>query len=129
MKMNWGIDETSTASSIGELDELIDRLDVRASSSGVPIMVEILHKNGRLLAVGLGREESVVSFFEREMRPSYTSTVDPERDGTITFEYAGEPSEFWLGMAIPIAAAREAIRQFARDGDRPTNILWDKDWT
>jgi immunity protein Imm1 of predicted polymorphic toxin system len=81
------------------------------------------------LSIGLGRDRSALNYMSSPDPPYFTSH-DPDsddEDGTVVFFYYGHWSEFPADAAVPIDDAREAVRSFFADGQRPSNIAWRQD--
>lgn len=125
MTLIWGINQRAEVGSVEELDALLDRLAEQASEHGV--IVQAKHPSGTILAIGLGRAESVLTYFDRQ-GTSFTSVGDRERDDYLAFEFGGDVSEMMGAKAIPIHEAREAVRLFFDDGEPPSLVEWEQEW-
>jgi len=124
--VRWAEDRCSTVSSICELDELIDSLSGQIDTD-LPLLVEVeAVSTGNSLAIGIGRDVSVLNFVSRSGDPPcFTSVGDPDADGTVVFFYIGAWSEFRMRSVIPWAQARSALRRFAETGRLPKNVEWE----
>ncbi|MCY3019679.1 MAG: Imm1 family immunity protein [Planctomycetota bacterium] len=110
---------------IKTLDLLLDRLDSEASHQvDRPFMVEIMGQDGSVLAMGLGRGMTVVSFISAV--GNYGSVGDRGKAGTVSFFLYGHHSEFPMRSAVPSATARNAAREFFITGQRPGSVQWEE---
>jgi hypothetical protein len=127
MTISWAENENAAASSVDELDEQLDALDARARE-GEPFVAELVHPNGAVLSIGLGRDRSVLNHSASPDPPYYTSH-DPEsdEDGVVVFYFYGHWSEYSADAAVPMDEAREAARRFFRTGQRPESVDWRMD--
>jgi len=91
------------------------------------MIVQVLHPNGRTLAIGVGREESVLTYFD-ENGSSFTSVGDRDREDYLVFEFGGDISEMMGAKAVSESKAREVARVFFEKGEPSTVIEWEKEW-
>ncbi len=88
-------------------------------------MIEIVHRSGNILAFGVGRATSVLSFMRRDLEPPYlASEGNAQATGVVVFEYAGEYSEFPSWSEVPTDTAIKAAREFVQSGDLPAGVAW-----
>lgn len=125
MLLTWGIDQSAEVSTVEELDELLDHLATQARDQGM--IVQAATCSGRTLAIGLGREESVLTYFD-DNGDSFTSVGVRDREDYLSFEFGGDISEFLGAKAVPESAARAAAREFFKEGKRPELVQWEKEW-
>lgn len=110
-----------------ELEAMLDRLHEEACT-GQPKIIDLTADNGANLGIGLGRADSVLTF-ERSLDPPYFRSVSDDQAGVdpvAVFFYQGHWSEFPRRAVVPIGLAREAARQFALTGSRPTAVDWEE---
>jgi hypothetical protein len=126
-KIIWDESERDV-NSINELDLVLDELHAEFSR-GEPVLVVLeLSETGDSLAIGLGRDESVLSYVPGDKNPPYfTSTSEKDIGGTLVFRFMGDCSEFPLRNTVPIKATREAVRYFWRTGRLTTELKWEED--
>lgn len=123
MKARWGEAEEEHISKIEELDSLLNLLDERQA----PLIVELVHEDGSTMAIGVGADQSVLTFFD-ENNQSWAGIGDRSRDDEVlVFEFCGEPSEIPAEMALPPSVTRAAARSFFESGRRPDGIDWERD--
>ena len=126
-RLRWTPDGDGTeVATVEALDALLDRLSAEAEQ-GRPFMVELTAGNGNLVSMGLGRPESVLSYTPGSLDPPYYASHGGRAgDEVMAFDYAGEPTEFPIRQALPMSAAREALRRFFVTGTLPDNIEWEE---
>jgi hypothetical protein len=125
-RLRWTPDGDATeVATVEALDALLDRLSAEAAR-GRPFMVELIASNGDLLSMGLGRPRSVLSYTPASLDPPYLASHGGQAgDELLVFDYAGEPTEFPVGQAVPMSTAREAFRRFLVTGTLPDTIEWE----
>lgn len=124
-RVEWGEDGGAWVSSPEELDTLLDKLAREAAAK--PFMVELISPQGDSMSVGLGSKKSVLSWVPAGGNPPYyASKGNPGAGGTVVFFYRGSWSEFPGWSAVPVAAARAAMRQFLQTGGRPSTVEWEE---
>lgn len=110
---------------VGSEREMIERLDEIAADAGdAPPLVELYQRDGSSLAIGVGRDRSVVTYIRSVEEPDWLSASDDEQDEPMVFYLHGHFSEFPPDAAVPVADAVEAMRRFYATGQRPDNIRW-----
>lgn len=123
--IQWGQNEVAVVDSPAALNDLITRLESEVNRR--PIMIDVIAADGRSLALGLGREKSVLSLAGPEGSPPYYASVGDESvKGDITFEYYGQMTHFQLRHAVPISAARIASVQFLSESGLPNAVRWEE---
>jgi hypothetical protein len=117
--------ERAPVATVSALDEHLDRLD-SIGRGAEPFIVELVDPDLGTLAIGLGRDLSVATFERPGGEPPYLLSVGDTGAGPepLAFFYGGTWSEFPPEAAIPVAAAREALRIFLRRRERPDNLRW-----
>jgi hypothetical protein len=125
VKLFWGIDRTVEVASQDEFSSLLDKLADEARARGM--IVQAIHNNGRTLAIGVGREVSVLTFFDG-LGHSFTSVGNRQREDYLNFDFGGEVSELMGAKAVPIALARSAAKEFFDTGSRPGCLEWEREW-
>ena len=122
MKARWAENETT----IGSLEELRSVIET-VRRSGEPTIMFLDADNETILWFGVGRDESVLGFFDAD-GSSWHSLGTPYRRGTLTFHNASQVDDFDAELAVPYAHAVEAAERFLATAERPTNIIWEADW-
>jgi hypothetical protein len=125
----WGRDRAQEVDSPAGLDALLDKIATESELEEKPRLVSVNLPDGTSLAVGLGRDESVLNFVSASADPPYfTSKGTNSRDDKVVhFYYQDSWTEFPVKNLITISQAREAVRLFAKDGRRPQNVEWEID--
>jgi len=123
MRAYWGEGTERLLANVEELSEVI----AHVQSLDRPIMLFLTHPSGKILVLGLGHRESVLSFFEDEVN-CYHSVGDTSRTGTLHFWCRDQLDEFFAEMAVPQSSAIDAAMEFAERGTAPSNVKWERDW-
>lgn len=79
------------------------------------------------MTIGLGRDYSVLTYMASEAGPYFTSHGGDDVRDTVVFFYGGHESEFDGEASVSVEEAREAVRLFLTDGQRPDNVDWRQD--
>lgn len=125
-RLVWGggPQDASDLHSVQHLDRILGDLQERASS-GKPLIVELIVSESGTLAMGLGREETVLSFTPSSLDPPYLQSIGPNSvGGDLVFYYHGEWTDFPRQNAIALHEGREAMRRFFRERKPPDNVRW-----
>lgn len=99
--------------------------ELRAGSA--PVMVFLERDDGRMMVLGVGRDESILTYVDEGGR-TYHSVGDLQRGGTMVFMCRNQPDEFMSEMAVSESSAMAAAELFFLSGERPENITWEPDW-
>lgn len=125
--ITWSENERRTAATLEQVDRLLDELDIRWKRDPQLVTVEVDGSRASL-AIGVGRERSVLNFVAGTKDPPYfTSIGDVDIDEPITFRFNGSPSEFPMRNSVPYEVAREAMRYFCATGELSSAITWEED--
>jgi Immunity protein Imm1 len=123
--LNWGENEVAVGS-VQELDALLDRLTVEAEQD-TPFMVALSREDESTLSIGLGRPESVASYVPGSLEPPYlVSRGKGDGDGPVEFFFGGQMTEFPPTSAVPVEAARDALRVFFETGELSPDLDWEE---
>jgi hypothetical protein len=121
-KMQWGKDGVAPIDSL-KLNLVLTDLTQLAREK--PFIAELNNSAGDTLALGLGRDESVLSWVAADGDPPYHASVgDDSADGTVDFYYRDTWSEFPRWSAVSIETALEAVRQFFETAQLPDRVRW-----
>jgi len=128
MKANvaWGASGSNRAEigSVEELDLLIDHLEQSAQR---PLILDLVIPGTGSLSMGVGREETVLSFVPESQDPPYFHSVGPIEDGEdLIFYYYDQWTDFPHRQAIPISQGREVLRRFLTERTLPDVIQWEE---
>lgn len=102
--------------------------ELQQTLGAMPAMVEFgrLDDASPVLAIGLGRPRSVVTFQASLDPPYFISLASDQRVGTICFVYAQEDTEYSARNSVPIEAALDALLEFLTTAGRPHSIDWER---
>jgi hypothetical protein len=116
------------ASSIHDVERILDELQAYFAGGEPQLVTVQLNKTGDSLAIGLGRDRSVLNYMSGSKDPPYfTSTGELDVDEPIAFRFGGEWSEFPMKSSIPTSMARQAMRHFCETGKLSSAIQWEQD--
>ena len=110
-----------------ELEEWLDRLADRCSPDAPRTVRVCMH--GYEVEIGLGLAESFVHVdHESGMPPHFTTLGDASAEGEVAFyvlgdRQAGTPRR----NLIPMALARQVVREFFDTGSRSAAVEWEKE--
>lgn len=108
-----------------QLDALLDRLHAEFEDSE-PILAEVGGPGGSLM-IALGSNWSVLSFVALSGDPPYYVS----RGGSAPFElfdvyFCAHHSQFPGSQLIPVATARQVMREFVASATLPQTIDWEE---
>lgn len=122
----WGSGEKqkSRLQTVEQLDELLDRLQQEAASTQ-PFIVELVVSDVGSLGMGLGLDDTVLSYTPASLNPPYLRSAGASEHGNdLTFFYNGDWTEFPRESAIPVGQGREAMRVFLEQGVLSNEVKW-----
>ncbi|MBT8224531.1 MAG: hypothetical protein HKP61_19835 [Dactylosporangium sp.] len=114
-----------TVTSTGELDRVLDRLAADPRHQQAPPLVEIVSiDEHRVLDIGLAHPDlSVVCWYDNVAGEALSSVATAPAASSVAFRLGG----VWTmpdRSAVPVSVARQAAREFAVTGARPTVVSW-----
>jgi hypothetical protein len=116
------------AVSIRDVDRLLDELHADFAGRDPQLVTVELNEAGDSLAIGLGRDRSVLNYVSGNKDPPYlTSTGELDMDEPIAFRFGGEWSEFPMRNSIPTSSARQAMTHFCATGKLSSAVQWEQD--
>jgi hypothetical protein len=124
-------DEVDRATSLEELDEILDRAH-QACDPERPLIATIEKLHDCRVDVGLGAADSFVIIWPRWPSPEADTdymTVSPECEaGTKWFWLHGVgDTEFDRRNLVPYEVARRIVREFFRTGVRSPDVVWEEE--
>lgn len=125
--VEWN-DHTYQTTFIDEVERVLDELHAEFASKDPQLVTVELSETGDSLAIGLGRNRSVLNYVSGSKDPPYfTSVGEVDGDEPISFRFGGEWSEFPMKHSVPITSARLALRHFCTTGKLTSAINWEQD--
>lgn len=125
--VEWN-DHTYQTTFIDEVERILDELHAEFASKDPQLVTVELSETGDSLAIGLGRNRSVLNYVSGSKDPPYfTSVGEVDADEPISFRFGGEWSEFPMKHSVPITSARLALRHFCTTGKLTSAINWEQD--
>ena len=123
MKASWREEQQIVLS---ELE--LRRVIWHVGALGVPTMLFLEAETGETLVVGLGHDETVLTFVAAGGIPSFHSVGDTARGGRLRFWCRDQVDEFMEEMALPASVAISAALEFFAKRVRPSCVRWEADW-
>lgn len=80
----------------------------------------------RSLAIGLGRDRTVVTYQDSLEPPYFISLGNAEEKGVETFMYGGEPTEYHAANLVSLACGFGALGEFFCCDRRPETCRWEQ---
>lgn len=124
-RLEWETTQTEVRS-VADLDQALDRLTAEAKATR-PFVAQLFAADGTSLAMGLGRDSTVMSYIPANLDPPYFHSVGTQDGEALVFYFGGDWSEFPGKQALPMNEAREAMRRFFANPSLPANIEWEED--
>jgi hypothetical protein len=116
-------------SDVKALDAVLDEASAEARTVGKLNVVVLSAPNRDWLSLVLGGEETVVSFNYGHGDPPYFASVGAaETDEPVLTAFVGlqHHTEFPRRWVVPVAAGRQAAREFFSTGQRPSSLAWEE---
>lgn len=107
-----------------DVDRFVRRVSQASASQSVPSMVEVSiagDEDAPMMNVGIGATAGFVHWLGDE---SSMSVGDPDKTGTVTYDYAGHPAELPASAEIPLEQVRQAVHEYLTTGKRADSITW-----
>ena len=101
--------------------------DLSITHSDPPVMVEVSPVEGppgRAFTIGIGREDTVLTFQDSADPPYLISMGDSDSD-VVMFCWGNEWTEYLGRNVVPLDAGYAALREFLADTGRPTCVQWE----
>ncbi len=125
-RVTWSREAPTPVKSLAELDALLDQL-ARDYPGDDAILVDVENLAGDGLAIGLGKDYSVLGFTSASGEPPYLVSKGFEAsDELLVFYFQGHWTEFSMRNAIPISVARAAVREFLVTGKLTNTVEWEE---
>lgn len=125
--IEWNQHEQQAAS-IYDVDRILNELHAQFAGGDPQLVTVKLSETHDSLAIGLGRDRSVLNYVSGSKDPPYfTSIGELDVDEPIVFRFGGEWSEFPMRSSIPTLIARQAMRHFCATGKLSSAVQWEQD--
>lgn len=121
----WGSHpgEGSGVESIVQMDKLLDHLH-QIAAAGQPFIVELVVPRAGTLAIGLGLDDTVLSYAPSTGDPPYLRSAGSSEGSDLVFRYYGEWTEFPREYSVPLGQGRDAMRVFFEEGALSRAVKW-----
>jgi hypothetical protein len=117
--------DTRTVQSSEELEKVLNEIDM-VHRANRPVMVNVVSQSGEVLTIGLGADQSVLSYMPANGEPPYLSSVGNDQSGgTIVFSYFGDWTEIPRTSLIATPIARQVLRHFVNTGELSNIVTWN----
>lgn len=122
--VEWGFDMSSTALTLGQLDEILD--EIHHSSSGADVQTDtLITGDGWSVSISLGGERSHLEHHDSRCNPGLVvSYCANGGDNSFTIDSFGSYSRPPGETFVDVVSAREVIRRLVQHHSRPRNIDW-----
>jgi hypothetical protein len=113
------------------VDEVADALSlfkqVDTTSKDHPTMVEFENGQGTTIAIGAGRDVTVITAQHSLDPPYFTSRAEGDTDGADAwFTYAGENTPYPGHSVVPKSDGIRALEHFLRTGELDPHLGWER---
>jgi hypothetical protein len=127
--MTWTIQTRADGTEpVADAEQLRTRLsELQEQAKKAPFFVILNAPDGSNMAIGLGRDLSVLSYSTAGGWPAQHVVGDSHREGLLTYTYLGDFSEMPARYAIPVQEAIEATVEFFNSGRRTGRLTWEND--
>lgn len=126
-RLEWNEDQQVEVHSLDELEHLIDELS-RQAQGELPFSVELYGNVDTCLSIAVGGEISHMEFYSAKSRPLVVGCRGPwNEDELVVFLHRGHYSEIPKKFCVSMANAREALRRYFLNGEKPDNVAWNDD--
>lgn len=130
-RIRWGSADERIVRTLEELQESLDSLQREYSLAQEPVLAEIEAPTGDSLAIGLGRDWSMLNFVPASHEPPYFTSVGGEFTEELSsgqvFRFGDEWTEIPCRNLIPLSSARDAASTFFETNSRPPLVEWEED--
>ena len=126
----WGRDREESVSTVAEMDEVLDQIAAASVSADCGQLVSIEREDAdRGLVIGVGLPERSMIEWSDDSDPEAASfAVEPALErasGHLRFDFFGTPTDYGPAKTqITNQLARQAAREFAASGLKPSGIDW-----
>jgi hypothetical protein len=127
LTVEWTAGDNVERSQIKTWEEANALIERAASQSGHPFMMEFFSPDsGQSLALGIGRNSTVVTYQHSLDPPYFISLGDREALGTEWFRYGGEETEYLASNLVSTNKGMDALKQFVINRIQPGNLEWER---
>lgn len=111
---------------VSGLDMVLDKLTVQARDA--PFIVNVELANGDSLGIGLGTDETILSFTAGSLEAPYFASLgaDEQVEPLIEFTVGGQWTEFPRRNVVPLEEGRQAMREFVTTGQLSDAVRWEE---
>jgi hypothetical protein len=125
-RLAWSESGDAEVQDLSQLRSLLEDLNRKARHR--PFFAVLKLEGVGSLTIGVGREQSVLSYTQASGEPPYPHSVGANPKGgsaSIVFDYWEEPTEVPLSAAIPADLAMRAVEFFFLRGELPSFVEWE----
>jgi hypothetical protein len=111
-----------------ELLDLVKKATGEEGSQEYPPLLDLVHKNGNTLVVGITGGGGYISFTDKDGDPPYyvsSSGNESDRE-TVWFDYGGHATEISKRNIVDKEKVVKAIKDFYLTGKLPDVINWEE---
>ena len=123
--VEWGEGpQSGQVATVEELDALLDRVDAEVHADQRPVLALVGLGGTRYLTVGLGADHVGLTYNDSSDWQSWSSLGDLTGDDEVGFWMGNQPTYVRRRELVPIAVARQAVRELYDTGERPRLVRW-----
>ena len=126
MNVEWSDGAEIRSAEILNAEEALELLKTLTASLPTPAMVEFFDATGRAIALGVGRQKTIVTYQDSIDPPYYISQGDADNDESVFFQYGGEETEYLGQNVVELQPALNAIRDFFRSSSIYSGLEWER---
>ncbi|MBX7268920.1 hypothetical protein KIF24_24740 [Micromonospora sp. Llam7] len=111
---------------IEDLDALLDRVAANPEYQEFPVMVSLeTGDKEHVLEICLGRQDLSMLVWHHAFLDVAASKGSLHQPADLAYNFGGSRTDAYDSSAIPVATARQAVREFfSTNGQRPTCLEW-----
>lgn len=126
---HWTEDEEVQEKSVHDVAAALDlfrKVDAESRQRD-PTIVEFDNEHGGAIAIGAGRDVTVITAQGSEDPPYFTTLARRQiTPGDVMFMYAGENTPYPAHSIVPKADGVRALERFLRSGELDPDLEWER---
>lgn len=120
----WNDSEETAVTTWHEAEMLLERIRLH---SDPPRIIEFYDAmSGQSFGMGVGRDETVVTYQDSLDPPYFISLGNKDRSDVEWFCYANEETEYFAKNLVPVEQGLAALKEFVDNRTRPMILTWEQ---